>query len=166
MKTLIVYATRHGSTEKVTSRLMELIKGDVTSVNLEKQKVTGLENYDLIIIGGSIHEGSIQSSIHKFCIQHERLLLEKNLGLFILCIETGIKALTQIENAFPEPLRAKSLAMDTLGGEFLIERMNFIEKFLVKKIMKTKESVYRLDNQAIEVFAQTLLSKTTQLAVQ
>lgn len=159
MKILIVYATRHGSTLKVVERLTFLLKGEVTSVNIEKNKITNLETYDLIIVGGSIHMGRIQTAISKFCTLHEQLLLRKKLGLFLICMETGLTALQQLEGAFPESLRNHSLVIDALGGELLFDKLNLIDKFMVKKIMKVNESVHQLDETAIDAFANNLNSK-------
>lgn len=75
-------------------------------------------------------------------------LLEKPLGLFLCCMYEE-EAQAQFEIAFPDPLKTHARSTKCVGGEFLFEKMNFIEKAMVKKIAGTETSVSRLDDQKI-----------------
>jgi menaquinone-dependent protoporphyrinogen oxidase len=78
MTTLIVYASKHGCTEKCAHKLQERITGEVEMLNLKKPVTFSPEKYDMIIIGGSIHAGKIQKRIKKFCLNHLDVLKKKN----------------------------------------------------------------------------------------
>ena len=67
MKTVIVYASSHGTTAKVANLIRE--KLDSTSIqilNLKDKPNIDLSNYETVIIGGSVHAGSIKSEVKKF----------------------------------------------------------------------------------------------------
>ena len=56
MKTLIAYASKHGTAKKAVEKLAEELKGDSVIINLEDKSAskTRIEDFDRIIIGGSI----------------------------------------------------------------------------------------------------------------
>lgn len=156
MKNLIVYMSTHGTTEKVAVEICNRIgKKDTLLVNLDKEKVPNLSDFDLIIIGGSIHAGNIQSKIKKFYSENMNELINKKVALFICYMEKN-KGQEEFDLAFPEQLRNHSIANGLLGGEFLFDKMNFIERFAVKKIAKVRESKYEINYEAIEEFSAKL----------
>jgi menaquinone-dependent protoporphyrinogen oxidase len=152
MNTLIVYMTQHGTTRKVVDRLVNGIgTGTTHAVDLEKNESPEFLDYDSVIIGGSIHIGQIQPRIKRFCEQHKDALLEKKLGLFI-CFMNQELGKQEFDNAYPEELRKHAKAHGLFGGELLIEKMNFIEKFMVRMIAKESKSKSQLNYEAIDEF--------------
>lgn len=153
MKTAIIYASHHGTTEKVANMIKGLAQGETEVINLKKTKTIDLNKYDKIIIGGSIHAGRVQSKLQKYCREHEAELTAKPLGLFLSCMEENEKAKTQFEMAYPDTLRSHAISSKLTGGEILFERMNFIEKFIMKKIGKTTETVSKIKEDQIRELA-------------
>ena len=154
MSTLIVYMTHHGTTRKVVERLAEGFGTDRTTVvNLEKNHFPDLTDFQTIIIGGSIHMGQIQTGVKRFCEANKDQLLTKQLGLF-LCFMNLDLGQEEFNNAYPKELRDYAKAHGLFGGELLFDKMNFIEKFIVK--MVSMESGYRseLDYSAMDKFIQ------------
>lgn len=149
MKTAIIYTTKHGTTEKVAGMINNLASGTAELINLKKAKDVNLGQYDKVIIGGSIHAGKVQSSIAKFCQKHNDELMQKKLGLFLSCMEED-KAQEQFNNAYPEPLRNHAVSNKLTGGEILLDRMNFLERYIVKKIGKMTESVSKIKEDKIK----------------
>lgn len=159
MKTAILYRSHHGTTARVVRILAEKLRGhQVTLIDLHDNPDPQIDGFDTIIIGGSIHIGMIQKSVRQFCEKNLDVLLQKETGLFICCMLKE-KEQEQYERAFPEALRAHSKVHGFFGGELLLERMNCLEKFIVKKVAKTKESTSRIDLGAIGHFARKLLNK-------
>lgn len=156
MKTLITYCTTHGCTETVAHELKQLLDQNVTLCNLKKEKTPELASFERIIIGGSIHAGQIQKRIKVFCKQHAATLKEKELGLFICCMDEGEEAQTHLKNAYPEELLDHAKATACLGGEFNFEKMNFLEKFIIKKVAKIDHSTSKMDKQAIRKFSNRM----------
>lgn len=156
MKTLIVYKTRHGCTDKCVQKLKRHLNGEVDVVNLKSAGSPALSDYGTVLIGGSIHVGQVQKKIKAFCLDHEVELKQKTLGLFLCCMEEGEKAQKQFDAAFSEGLRAHAAAQGLFGGEFDFDRMNFLERKIVKKVAGIKASISRISEEAIDRFAADL----------
>ena len=156
MRTVILYISRHGSAEKSANLLKEKVNGEVTLVNLKYDKIPDLEIFETVIIGGSIHMGHIQNQVKKFCSRYERVLLEKRLGLYLCCMKTGEEAQQQFIDAFPDILRQHAEVKGIFGGEFLFEKMNFLERMIIKKSTGIKESVSSIDPKIIDHFVTDL----------
>lgn len=149
--------SKHGTTRKVAMELQEKLGVDQTTlIDIEHGKTPELDEYSTVIIGGSIHIGHIQKKIRKFCERHEDELLTKNLGLFI-CFMSKDAYQKEFEDAYPETLRRHAKAHGLMGGEMLIEEMNFIDKFIVKKVAGVTESVHELRQDAINEFANAMI---------
>lgn len=156
MKVAIVYCTHHGTTEKVARLLAQKLEQHQVSIyDLGKTPDPAIRYYDQIIIGGSIHVGMIQKKVKRFCEKNLELLLEKEVGLFICCMLAENQK-TQFERAYPAILRAHSKAHGYLGGEFIFERMNLLEKLMVNVVAKTHESISRIHYASIDRFLKEL----------
>lgn len=157
MKMLIIYASKHGTTEKVARRISSAISNVPTTVLSVKEALrVELSEYDQIVLGSSIHAGRNQNSMQRFCKKHLPELLQKRVGLFLCCLNP--KEYEQSKTyAYPELLRNHAVAYELMGGEYLIERMNFIERFLVKKMVGVTESLSQLDESAYNRFIKSFL---------
>ena len=156
MKTLITYCTTHGCTEKTANELKQFLGGEVVLLNLKKNHAPDLSLFDRIIVGGSIHAGQIQKKVKDFCNEHYETLKNKELGLFICCMEEGEKAENQLHEAFPAGLLKSAKATACLGGEFDFNKMNFFQKLIVKKVAKIENSVSHINHDAIKRFSQQM----------
>lgn len=163
MKTVIIFTSKHGTTKKISELIKLKLKDEkevVEVVDLKKIKDYNLRVFDRIIIGGSIHAGTVSNSLKKFCKDNSGLLLEKQLGLFIVCmLPDEKKREEQLNNSFSDELRRHSKAKGILGGEFLFEEMNFVEKLMVKIIAKTSKTTSKIDDVAIDKFVRDLVEK-------
>jgi len=155
MKIAIIYASSHGTTQKVAELIAEKInEKDVVCLEAKKSINADLTTFDKIIIGGSIHAGQMQKSIVKFCEANSEKLLQSPLALFVCGMETDPeKKQAEVEKAYPEKLRSHASIVKFTGGEFLFEKMNFMERLIIKKIAKTDKSVSAIDLSAIEAFS-------------
>lgn len=156
MHTAILYASSHGTSRKVAELLSSKIHPATTEIiDLKKTFNFNPEKYDAIVIGGSIHAGNIQSAVKKFCKNHESTLLQKPLGLY-LCGMNVPDYDKQFDNAFPDSLKKVALFKENVGGEFLMDKMNFIERFIIKKVSKVTETVSKIDEGKIDSMAEKL----------
>ena len=156
MSTLITYISRHGCAAEAAQILKDKLSSDTEIHNLKDKSALDLSAYDTIIVGGSIHAGQVQSVIKKFCQNNFETLLTKKLGFYLCCMEEGDKAKAQFENAFPAELREHATASGLFGGAFNFERMNFLERVIIKKVAKVSESVSKLNKEMIAQFAKTI----------
>jgi menaquinone-dependent protoporphyrinogen oxidase len=159
MSYLIVYMSRHGTTAKVVEMLVEKLgQENTTLVNLEDEKAPALTNFHTVIIGGSVHAGRIQKDLREFCSRNFSALLKKRLGLFMCFMNYDLQD-EEFEESFPRELRLHAVAKGYVGGEFLLEKMNMLERLAVKKVKGIEESVSRLDYNAIDKFINDIIEK-------
>jgi menaquinone-dependent protoporphyrinogen oxidase len=156
MKTLIIYASNHGTTTTVAKRIAEAIGSSGTSLLEVKQvKKTDWNTYDVILLGSSIHAGNNQRAMKSFVKKNMTELLQKRIGLFLCCMRQD-ELDVQMQQAYPETLRKHAFSYRWMGGEYKIERMNLIEKFLLKKIVGVTESESHLNQENIDNFIQEI----------
>jgi menaquinone-dependent protoporphyrinogen oxidase len=92
-----------------------------------------------------------------FLKKKEALLLQKKTALFICGMHTSKnKQEKELEVAYPKVLQNKAEASAFLGGAFIFEKMNFFERFIIKKIAKTSTSFMRIDENALEKFIEKI----------
>lgn len=157
MQTAIVYISRHGTTESISGRIQKKL-GNCDLIDLRKNPKPDISNYSRIIIGSSIHIGQIHKRSKSFIANNHNDLLNKDLGLFLCCMEEGNKAQEQYNLAYPEALQRHALANAILGYEYLIEKMGFLEKKLLVKMTGKKESFSKIDEKAFEDFVEKFQS--------
>jgi len=156
MKTAVIYASTHGTTEKVATMIREQLGTATTDLfDLKNKPDIDLNLYDTIVIGGSVHAGNIQAKVKKFCNNNANVLLTKRLGLF-LCGMNVPEYQKQFEKVFDSALREHASASCVAGGEFLFEKMNFFQKAIITKISGVKSSVYQVNEKKVRAFAEAL----------
>lgn len=158
MKTAIIYASKYGCTEKCVKMLSRELKGNAELINIKNMKDIDLSKYDKVIIGGSIYIGRIQKEIIEFCNRNLDILKSKNIGLFICGMQESEVITTELEQNFPKELLDIAKTKMYFGGEFIIDKMNFMEKMIVKKIAKVTENKSFIIEGNIQEFAQAINS--------
>jgi menaquinone-dependent protoporphyrinogen oxidase len=154
-KVAVVYSTKHGTTEKVAQHIATLLGGDVTLVSLEDSRNPDMAAYDCVVVGGSIYAGKIRGKVASFCAKNLSVLLQKQVVLFV-CGMNYKEYDAELRKAFPEQLRSHAVWAGVVGGEFYIDRMNFFERFLIRKISGVTASVSKLDYDKIEELASAI----------
>lgn len=159
MKTLIAYASKHGTTKKAVEKLAGELTGEVTILNLEDKTAsrTNPGDFARVIIGGSIYIGKIQKSVRKFCdLNLEKLLKADKLGLFICC-GSEEKNMEQLVNSFPEKLIEKAEVKGYFGYEYDLDKVGFIQRTMLKKAAGVKKSESNIKYDNISKFAKEFL---------
>jgi menaquinone-dependent protoporphyrinogen oxidase len=157
MKIAILYASKHGTTEKVAVSIADKLKktGEIELFSLKKNPKPDISGFDVVILGSSIYAGQASKKMQNFCKVNETVLLQKKTGLFVCGMHPDkLQREKELKDAYPEILQKKAEATGFLGGEFLFERMNFVERLIIKKIAKTTDSVYQIDWEAVDGFVE------------
>jgi menaquinone-dependent protoporphyrinogen oxidase len=154
MNTLIAYGTKRGFTKKCAEILETKLQGTLTLKNLKDSKKLDLSKYDNIMIGSPVYIGKIRKEVADFCENNKNILLSKNLGLFICGMAEDDDLEDELKSCFPEELSKKALAVEFFGGEFNFDKMNFIEKTIIKKVSNTTENQEMLLTDNIQKFAE------------
>ena len=155
MKTLIAYSTTLGCTEQCASKLKEDLGEGVEMIRISSRRRYNLQKYSTIIVGGSIHEGMIQRSVYKFCESNLEILLHKQVGLFVCCMDPDADEKELIKCAFPQSLVEHALASGFFGGELNIKKMNLLQKIMTRKAARLQKEP-DIDFQKILAFAHNI----------
>jgi len=145
MKTLIVYCTKYGTVEKCCQILKKELLGEVELCNLKNDQIGDLNDYQKVIIGGSIYIGQIQKEIKSFISTNLEKLLTKKVGLFICCARNNEIANDQLKLAYTEKLLNHSVVNEYFGGEITFSKMKSFDRFITKMVSKKDKNFPELD---------------------
>lgn len=157
MKSIIIYSTKYGCTEELASLIQKELSGECKLVNIMKSSVPALDDYDTVILGGSIYIGKIQKQLTKYMEEHLDTLLTKKIGLFLSAGDSKAAENEVVrENNFPKALIEYAAAFDVLGYAYKFDKMRFFDRFIVKKVAGVSESVNEYYEDRIKAFAESL----------
>ena len=101
--------------------------------------------------------GKIQKEVSEFCIRHLETLLQIRIGLFICGMQEEAVLQQELQQSFPEELLSVAIAKDHFGGAFNLEKMNLMERVIVKKVSKVTTSVTSIAEDRIAAFAAAMV---------
>lgn len=154
MKTLILYATKHGATREIAQRIAGLLDG-ATLIDLEGGSVPALDGYDCVLIGSSVYAGMLRKAAKAFAAEHKDALMNKTLGLFV----SGISpegAQGYLDANYPKEVVAHAKAKAMLGGAFDPAKTNFFEKLVMRVVTKQAAYTSTISDEKIGQFAQEM----------
>jgi len=157
MKTLIVYATKQGTTKMVAEKLKTKISDEVDLVDLNIIRPRNLIEYDNIILGGSIYMGKIQKQMKSFIEDNLSLLINKKICVYICGAGKNETLEKELTEAFPEALLNKTLFKGAVGNAIDLSKLNFFNKLIVKKVMGVAESYTNIDENKIDAMVIAML---------
>lgn len=155
-RTLIIYATKHGSVENAVRMLKEKLEGKVTVINIMNGEPPELHEYENVILGGSIYLGKIQKRLSKYMEKHLSELVTKRIGLFICAAEREDIREMELIDSFPEKLFEHAVCKAVFGYEIHFEDMNFIEKKVVGSFLGHKSNYSELSEPKMDSFAKVM----------
>ena len=135
MNTLIVYASKSGTTEKCVNLLKQELK-DIHTANLQEESVN-IDDYDIVVIGGAIRYGRLHKKVHQFIEENLPQLLQKDVALFICC---GFPTEQHFTDNFPPELLKHAFIKEIFGGELNLESLSFFEKVIAKMAMRSAKT--------------------------
>lgn len=138
MKTIIIYASTYGFTKDCVDKLAKQLKDEIVCINIMSEKVPELDDFDYVLIGGSIYMGQIQKKIKEFCAAHLEELSHRRVGLFLSCGLLDNLEL-HMKNSFPETLLKNAISKECFGGELRMDKMKMVHKLLTNVMKKAAE---------------------------
>jgi len=135
MKTIIIYSSTYGYAKDCASKLSKQLNGEVLLVNVTTDTIPQIDEFNNVIIGGSIYMGQISKKLKAYCNTNMELLKNKRVGLYLCCcLPEDLEK--NINNAFPEELLKIVLSIESFGGELRTEKMNFAHKMITGLMKK------------------------------
>lgn len=158
MKTLIVYATKNGTTKKAAEILAERLGGaDVKNIACD---TFSLADYDRVLVGSNIRMGTVDRKIRAFLLSQIAILLQKELGLFLCCCFPKQEK-AYFESNVPAQLLTHAKAAAALGGELDRTALKGADKLVAKMVLKAdhEQGILRtfiLEQDRIDKFVEKL----------
>lgn len=157
MNVLIAYASKTGTTEKCAKILKALID-NATLCDLTKGN-PDINDYEFIVIGGSIRMGMLHKETKKFIEKNKEDLKKKKCAFFI-CNCFSEYSQDYIKNNIPAELLSKAIVTSSFGGEIHMDKYKGIDKVIMKAV---DDKVYDSDtvklytsSEAIQKFAEKI----------
>ncbi|MDR2733642.1 MAG: flavodoxin domain-containing protein [Spirochaetota bacterium] len=153
MKTLILYATKHGAAQAIAERIQKNMRDSVLH-NL-KTGSPALDQFDCVIIGSALYAGMIRKEAKIFMRRYIHTLRQKKLGLYLSGLDGGHE-LEFFSKNFPKELLDNARAAQFLGGIFDPEKCGMMERLITKAVAKQSSYVNTIDDAKIRQFAAVM----------
>lgn len=156
MSTLIIYGSKYGYTERLAHQLAERIEGEVECVSLKRAERLPLKSYERIVIGTPIYVGNIYKEVKAFLDKHRETLLGKELRFFVVGLGGPSESMRNFTASLDPELLVHSRDTAYFGGAMLLDKMNFLERAVIKRIAKSNTLYEGINDREIERFAKEL----------
>lgn len=155
MSILILYLSKHGTVEEIANTMKNL-SGESVDIRKLDSHINGalIDKYDALIVGGSIHMGKAPQRLIRFCKSYSHFFKEKKSGVFLCTLTDPGKAEHYLKETFPEEVLDACHATGLFGGAVTYEKMNFMERSMMKKITGEDKSFSKVDNDRIAAFIE------------
>lgn len=156
-KILIGYGTTEGQTARIADHIAELIRShgiEAQALDLKQSKDTGLDGYDAVIVGGSIHMGKHEDHVVDF-VRKNRLKLESLPSAFF---SVSLAAHGDMANAeaylakFEQETGWQPTQVGLFGGALLYRQYGFIKRLMMKKIVSDKPGNLSTDTSRDHIY--------------
>ncbi len=166
MKTLILYLSQDGQTQKIAVQLAQEI-GDCELVKLTDFK-GNLADYEQIIIGSPVRYGRFKACLYQFIAQHQAQLKQKKTGFFGVNLTARKKEKSTPEtNSYVRKMLQKNEKIwqpthcAVFAGALRYPHYHFMDRQIIRFIMfltggvtDTTQEIEYTDWQKVTEFAQ------------
>lgn len=149
---LLVYASRHGAVESCARMVAERLGRECVLIDCERQEIPPLDDYSHIILGFSVHAGSVQKKMIRFMRREITAITDRRPGLFCSCLSKDERAIEYFHKNLPDPIIQASSAIGMFGGAVDFAKMGFFERLIMKRVTKREESFSNISTEAIDTF--------------
>ena len=142
VKALVLYGTRYGATADTSEIITDVLRQEgfeVRLVNVKKDKVQSISEFELVIVGSGIRMGRWTKEPEKFLGKFQKELSRKKLALFVCCggaspLTAGEEKIKEMEDAKRKYLEDKAvqynlnpIAIGFFGGVYDLRFYYFCE---------------------------------------
>ena len=140
MNTLIVYASKSGTTEEAARVAEERLRGPCRLLDLrdKKAEIPVLGQYDAVIVGSPLYMGRPMKEVARFCREHETELTRGKpvLALFTCGMGDAAEGESCFRRCLPEAVTRAALIYRHLGGEVHEDRLNAFGRMAMREYQK------------------------------
>lgn len=161
-KVAVIYASRRGGTRLFVERLQqELGAAQCELYDLKENPSPVIDSSAIRVVGGPVYAGNMLEEVKKYCESQQQALLQSRLALFMCGMNEPAFA-EQLKNAFPEPLQQHAFCVQAVGGAFDFDKLNWFERFLVKRISGVRKSTVHYLEDNIGALVGAVKAEMTQ----
>lgn len=154
MKTIILYATKHGAAREIAQRIAAEIEGAVVH-DLKQSGDIDISEYDRVILGSSLYAGSIRKEAKAFLAQNKDALKMKRPGLFLCGLDAGNEE-KYFKDNFLEEILQTAETTGFLGGIFDPQKVGMPGRLIMKAASGVSKYTDAIENGKIESFAAAM----------
>jgi menaquinone-dependent protoporphyrinogen oxidase len=146
MQILVVYASKHGHTAKIASRIADAARRDGAGVDLHPiSEASGLtpSGYGAVVIGASIHAGKHQGEVAEWARAHAITLNGMPTGFFSVCLTAADDDTDESRSAtqgyvddFVERTGWTPTKAVTFAGALQYREYDFATRLVIRLMMK------------------------------
>ncbi|WGE85413.1 menaquinone-dependent protoporphyrinogen IX dehydrogenase [Actinobacillus equuli] len=144
MKTLILYFTTDGQTQRIAQAIAAEIEHEVELVSLKQQAVDFAEKLasaDQIVMGASIRYGHFDKTVYKFIEQYHQVLNQKPSAFFSVNLTARKENRKTPETnvytrKFLAKIKWKPTKVEVIAGALLYPRYTLFDRLCIQLIMK------------------------------
>lgn len=123
MKTLVVYDSEHGNTEKIARSIGDAITGEVKVLRVGEVSSSELETFDLLIVGSPTHGGRPTQAIQDFIKKVPVTVFE---GTNVAAFDTRLS--TRLVGIFGYAAGRIAGSLERKGGALIVSPEGFFVK--------------------------------------
>ena len=147
MKTVILYESKHGTTEKCATYIKD--KHNIQDIMKISEFNGKISDYERIIIGTPVYIGQINKKVKAFIELNQDILFGKEVMIFI-CGMNDENYEQMLTMNFSEDM-IKHARIIHVGGAYDFHKLGFFNKFIVKKIAKVNHSIERIKYDQLDL---------------
>lgn len=156
MKTIIIYSSTYSCTAVIAEQMKDYLGGEVELINARKESIPPINDFQRVIIGGSLRSGQLHRQLKEFIRVQAEELTQRELGLFICSYDSGDKARQQLLAAYPAELVASAKTTAWFGRVNDFRKMNFIERMITRNIVPIRRRTSKVDFEAVRKFSRRM----------
>lgn len=175
---LIVYATREGQTAKIATRIGEHLgaRGHDCVVHHAGEPFADQRPFELVVYGGSMHAGGIESELIEFMSEHDRSFDAAERAFFLVLLSAAtrdpVRRAATIEDARRKTIRQLPIEFDEIemiAGALMYSKYRWPMRWIMKRIAKeaggdtdTSRDYEYTDWQQVRDYSGRLASRVTK----
>ncbi len=133
MNTLIVYATKYGSTKLCAELLAKSLPNGADLINLAEEARPNLHHYNTIVVGSPIYEDRLHPKIQHFCKKNKGILMSGIFACFLCHSSLSSETQALFTRNFDTELLQHALAHSGFGGEVQWDKLSYKDRLLYGK---------------------------------
>ncbi|HCX73544.1 MAG TPA: hypothetical protein DHM37_07495 [Candidatus Cloacimonas sp.] len=130
MKIIIIYASKHQTTQECSLILQRELDGEADLVPLSNVSEFQIKQYDALVVGAPVYYGKPAKEVRKFLEKKQKLLLSKKIYLFLSSKEET----SEYFEAYPQKIIEYARAKIFVGSKLEFKNLSLIERLIMRAI--------------------------------